>query len=186
VLVGPYRIQTREHVFKNCPGWKTQEKILWAEVRKESGRGKDQFKIRDLFTNTRCSQLVLDFLSTTDVGRRGPSPAEDDAQSEASEWKLRERSEKREARRREAEELGIEDEERPLCLPTPSCRRGVGGAGAKRGRWGFLRLSFVISFVISLVRSISLGTGLGGGQRGACDEVRTADRKRTVCISREQ
>jgi len=34
----PYRSQTREHVFlKNCPQWKTQQKILWAEVQKETG-----------------------------------------------------------------------------------------------------------------------------------------------------
>jgi hypothetical protein len=67
-----------------------------------------------------------------------PSPAEDDAQSEATEWELRERrereverrqeaeergTEEEEERRQEAEELGTEEEEeeeRPLFLPTPS------------------------------------------------------------------
>jgi hypothetical protein len=34
------------------------------------GKGKDQFKVRDLLADTRCSQPVLDFLATTDVGRR--------------------------------------------------------------------------------------------------------------------
>jgi hypothetical protein len=33
-----YKTQTREHVFKNCPEWKLQQKDLWAEVRKETGR----------------------------------------------------------------------------------------------------------------------------------------------------
>jgi len=31
-----------------CPEWKTQQKILWAEVLEESGRGKFRFKIRNL------------------------------------------------------------------------------------------------------------------------------------------
>jgi hypothetical protein len=37
---------------------------LWAEVRREAGRGKDRFKIRDLFADERCGQPILDFLST--------------------------------------------------------------------------------------------------------------------------
>jgi hypothetical protein len=35
-----------------------------------TGRGKRRFKIRDLFADERCSQMVLDFLSTTEVGYR--------------------------------------------------------------------------------------------------------------------
>jgi hypothetical protein len=42
-------------IFKNCSEWKGQQKILWAEVRKETGRGKDRFKIRDLFVDEGCS-----------------------------------------------------------------------------------------------------------------------------------
>jgi len=75
---------------------------------KETGRGKSQFTIRDLLADGRCSQAVLDFLSTTDVGRQ--VLAEGDAGTEVSEWELREREEERRA---EAEEL-------PLFLPTPS------------------------------------------------------------------
>ena len=48
-----------------------------------------------------------------------PAPAEEDAQSEASEWELRERREREEERRAEDEELGTEAEE-PLFLPTPA------------------------------------------------------------------
>ena len=44
---------------------------------------------------------------------------EEDAQSEASEWELRERREREEERRAEAEGLGAEVEE-PLFLPTPA------------------------------------------------------------------
>jgi len=40
-----YRAQIRYHLFKECPKWKPQQKILSAEVRKETGRGKDWWKI---------------------------------------------------------------------------------------------------------------------------------------------
>jgi hypothetical protein len=66
-----HRTQTREHLFKCCPYWKRQQKILWAEVRKQTGRSKYRFKIRDLFADERCSPAILDFLPATDVGRRG-------------------------------------------------------------------------------------------------------------------
>jgi hypothetical protein len=56
---------------------------LWAQAGKETGRGKSRWKIRDLLADERCSRAVLDFLSTTDVGRLVPAPAEEDAQSEA-------------------------------------------------------------------------------------------------------
>jgi hypothetical protein len=114
-------MQTREHLYKVCPEWKGQQKILWAEVRKETGRGKSRFMIRDLLVDERCSQPVLDFLATTDVGRL--VPGEEDVQSEASEWERRERRERREreeVRRQEAEELSAGEEEQPLFLPTPS------------------------------------------------------------------
>jgi len=64
------KTQTRDHLFKVCPEWKAQQKILWAEVRKESGRGKDRLTIWDLLAEGRCSQAVLNFLATTD-GKAG-------------------------------------------------------------------------------------------------------------------
>ena len=33
-----YPTQTREHLFKVCPEWKAQQQVLWAEVKKETGR----------------------------------------------------------------------------------------------------------------------------------------------------
>jgi hypothetical protein len=112
--------QTRDHLFKECAEWKGQQKTLWAEVRKETGKGKNRWKVRDLLADERCSRAVLDFLATTDVGRRVlPAPAEEDARSEASEWELRERGEREEERAAEAERLGAEVEE-PLFLPTPA------------------------------------------------------------------
>jgi len=36
-----------------CPKWKAQQKILWAEVQKETGRWQSLWKIRDLFAEER-------------------------------------------------------------------------------------------------------------------------------------
>jgi len=100
------------------------QKILLAEVQKETGRWKSRWKIQDLFADPRCSQTVLDFLSSTEVGKIVPAvEEEDDVGSETSEWELRERQEREEKRR--VEELGAENEaaageEPPLFLPTPS------------------------------------------------------------------
>jgi hypothetical protein len=69
----------REHVFKHCPRWKAQQKILWVEVRRETGRGKDRFKLWDLLADSRRSQAVFEFLSTMDVGKRVLTAVEDDA-----------------------------------------------------------------------------------------------------------
>ena len=89
-----YKTQTREHLFKNCPQWKSQQKALWAAVREETGRGKDRFKISELFADERCSKAILDFLATTEVGRTaGPPVADEEPGSEASEWEKREREE---------------------------------------------------------------------------------------------
>jgi len=41
-------------------------------------RGKHRFRIRRLLADARRSQAVLDFPSTTNVGRRVPAPTEED------------------------------------------------------------------------------------------------------------
>jgi hypothetical protein len=61
-------VQTRESCFKVCPVWSEQKKTLREEARKETGRGKNRWTIQDLLADERCSRVVLDFLSTTDVG----------------------------------------------------------------------------------------------------------------------
>jgi hypothetical protein len=53
----------------------------------------NKLNIRELFADERCSRTILDFLATTDVGRRIPDTAED-VQSEVRR-ELREREEKR-------------------------------------------------------------------------------------------
>jgi len=88
--------QTRDHLFKVCPEWKVQQKVLWAEVQKEKGRWKSRWKIRDLLADKRCGKAVLDFLTATDVGRLVPPVEEDGAGSQTSEWELRERQEREE------------------------------------------------------------------------------------------
>ena len=53
--------------------WQSQQKTPWAEVRRDTGKGKNCFKIRDLLADERCTRPVLDFLHTIVVGSRvGP------------------------------------------------------------------------------------------------------------------
>ena len=67
---------------------------------------------------------MLDFLSSTDVGKIVPTAeVEDNAESDVSEGELRERGEREEEREAEVGELGAEDdrdagEEHWLFLPT--------------------------------------------------------------------
>jgi len=116
-----YQCQTRDHLLKNCPEWRAQQKVMWSTIKKETGRWKSRWKIRDLFADPRCSQAILDFLASTQVGRRAPKPEEEeeDAQSEASEWELREREERDEERRQREAAMGAEEEERLVFLPLP-------------------------------------------------------------------
>ena len=79
---------------------------------KETKRWKSRWNVRDLLADERCSQAVLDIITSTDVGRR--VPAEEDAVSEVSEAELRERLGEQGAG---AEERGAG--EIPLSLPTP-------------------------------------------------------------------
>jgi hypothetical protein len=52
------------------PHWKAQQKILWAEVSKETGRTKNRFKFRDPSEDERSSRAILAFFATADLGRR--------------------------------------------------------------------------------------------------------------------
>jgi len=92
-------------------------------VKKETGRWKDRWKIRDLLADGRCSRTVLDFLSSTDVGRRVPAE-EEDAVSEVSEAELREWMEEQVAGAEEPDAGG----EPPLFLPTPDFMASAGTA----------------------------------------------------------
>ena len=160
-----YRMQTRDHLFRECPEWKPQQKILWAGVKKETGRGKDRWKVRDLLADGGCVQAVLDFLSTTDVGRRVPA-GEDGAVSAVSELEVREWMEEQGSG---AEEPDAGDE-LPLFLPTPDF---MAAAGEEQGVGG--RFSFVASLCyFPWARLLFIRTGLGGGQKGRLQRAATA------------
>jgi hypothetical protein len=127
--------------------------------------GKDCFMIRDLLADERCSQAVPDFLSTTDVGRRIPGPAVEDAQStrrrsgnsvSRAKWK------RRGGRRPRSWTSRVKDGRCPSPrLPSwPVQTRSRLRVGSPRA------YCFCLSFVISLVRSIFLRTCQDGGQRG--------------------
>jgi len=112
----PYRAQTREHLFKYCPHWKGQQKILWVEVRRDTRRGKERFKIRDLFADERCSQSILDFLPPPTWGGWSQPRL-------MKTYRVRCQSDRRGRdgeRRAETEELGAGDGDQLLFLPTPS------------------------------------------------------------------
>jgi len=100
--------------------------MTWSTVKKETGRWKSRWKIRDLFADPRCSQAILDFLASMQVGRRAPKPEEEeeDAQSEASEWELREREGRDEERRQRDAEIGAE--ERLVFFPLPFSSASTG------------------------------------------------------------
>jgi len=122
MLVVPVSDADPGYLFKECPERKPHQKILWAEVKKETGRWEDRWKVQDLLADARCSRAVLDFLSSTDVGRRVPAEAEEDAVSAVSELEVREWLEEQGA---EAEELGGGGE-LPLFLPTPDFMAAAG------------------------------------------------------------
>jgi hypothetical protein len=171
-----YQNQTREHLLKECPEWRPQQKILWAEVKKGTGRWKSRWNIRDLLADGRCVRAVLDFLSSTDVGRLVPPLEEMEAGSEASEWELRERQEQEEERRAEAEGLGAtgglgSGRESPLVPPPPPSwhrqERSEGTTAVSALVLSWARSNFPLYFLWCAL--LSRGIGLGGGQRGACN-----------------
>jgi len=100
--------QTSDHLFKVCPEWRVQQKILWAEVQMETVKRKSRWKIRDLIADGRCGQAVLDFLTSMDVGRLVPF------------W------------RRVNWELGV----RVGAPGSPGAGRGAGGGGGGAGCCG--------------------------------------------------
>jgi len=49
--------QAREHLFKSCKKWKSQQAILWAEVRKKTKKRKGQIQISELLLKKSAAQL---------------------------------------------------------------------------------------------------------------------------------
>ena len=89
-------------------------------MRKETGRWKSRWKIRDRLADERYGRAVLDFLSTTDVGGRVPAEG-GNAVSAVSELEVPEWLDEQGAG---AEELGAA--RTPLLLPTPDFMASAG------------------------------------------------------------
>jgi len=71
-----------------------QEPPAAGKPAEDGRRGKDRFKVSELFADERCSKAILDFLATTEVGQTaGPPVADEGPGSEASEWEKREHEE---------------------------------------------------------------------------------------------
>ena len=160
--------QTRDHLFKVCPERKMQQKILWAEVQKETGRWKSRWTVRDLLADGRCGQAVLDFLSSTDVVgwyRRWKG----DARSEVSEWELRERREREGEQEAEAEGLGaagIGSRRGAAAVPAHGLIRGIGSRGV--GRWARFLLLFPLWFPLCAPIFSGQAWAEGKGELATC------------------
>jgi hypothetical protein len=68
MLVVPVQDADTGARFQSLPPLEGPAKIMWVEVWKETRKWKSRFTVRNLLANTRCSQPVLDFLSTMNVG----------------------------------------------------------------------------------------------------------------------
>jgi len=166
-----YPNQTRENLFKVSPEWKAQQKILWEEVWKETRRWKDRWKIRDLLVDERCGRAVLDFLASTDVGRRVLAE-EANTVGEVSGAEVREWEEEQGA--------GAEEPDAGGGMTTVPAHARLHGDRRTGGVGGGLCDSFVSffcpphpfgSFPLQFpwfAIHFLFGTGLGREQRGAC------------------
>jgi len=147
-----------------------QQKVLRAEVQKETGRWKSRWKIRDLLADGRCGQAVLDLPSSTDMGRLVPPLEESDVGSEVSEWELQERWEREEEREVKAEELGAEGELGGGAEPPRSYHPPRSWHRRKRIRgWATFPLLFPLCFYSARFYFLS-GQAWAEGKRGACNE----------------
>jgi hypothetical protein len=126
------KIQMRMHFFKNRPQWSGQQKILGAEARRDTGRGKDCSEIRDRFADERPGLFRHHGYRT----RLRKTPR-------ARSWSGNSGSGKRERRRGGAAGLRLKDD----CLLPGFGGRGTGEEGSGSGGGSFV-LSFV--FILSL------------------------------------
>jgi len=76
-----HEYQTRDHLFKWCKRWKQEQKRLWVDgqeggngyvgVEKVFKKSKISLPMSLIFAEEKCSQVLIDFLFHTDVGRFG-------------------------------------------------------------------------------------------------------------------
>jgi hypothetical protein len=78
------RIQTRDHLFKECTKWKGEIKDLWRRVGREVGWRRAKWKpISKLFREEKAEDAILEFIRRMGVGRKSGArePTEDDERS---------------------------------------------------------------------------------------------------------
>jgi hypothetical protein len=63
-------LQSREHLVKNCKHWTIAQNEPWRAVKQASGRCRMNTSMKDLFGDRRCSEAILQFLRSTEIGRR--------------------------------------------------------------------------------------------------------------------
>jgi hypothetical protein len=63
-------VQSREHLFKHCKHWNKAQNELWQEAKKASGQTRMITSIKDLFGDRRCSEAIIQFLRSTEIGLR--------------------------------------------------------------------------------------------------------------------
>ena len=122
--------------------------------------------------------MFLDLLSVTDVGRRALAPAEEDAPSEVSECKPRERPHKE-----EAEKVGAEGG--TATVPSHALLHGLCGRGVRILGADFFCLSlcrFLCSFLGALYHSRDRPGWRAKESLQRAVFARTADGKQTVCF----
>jgi len=140
-----------------------QQKILWAEVLKETEKKKSRWKIRDLLADSRCGQAALDFLASTDVGRLVPPLEEGDARGEVPEWELREHREREEEQEAEAEELGGGG---TAAVPAHALLHGIGRRRVGDGRFSFV--TFLCGFLGAHLIFLGQAWAEGKGELATC------------------
>jgi hypothetical protein len=62
--------QTRDHLFRHCRKWKSEQQELWKAARWETGWKPGRCRhvqISELYSLEKCDQAVMDFLAATEV-----------------------------------------------------------------------------------------------------------------------
>jgi ribonuclease HI len=85
--------QTREHLFKDCRRWRRQQAAMWGGLGKEKDEDGNldglhkNASIPTLFAHPKAAGYIMDFLRTTEVGRRvGESWREQNREEQADLW----------------------------------------------------------------------------------------------------
>jgi len=177
--------QTTDHLFKVCPEWRTQQKVLWAEVQRRPGGGRAGGRTGTcLPMDGGCGRAVLDFLASTGCARAGTGWGGREGRGVGARAPRGEGA----GRRKKGGGGGAG------CRKRVGCRGGASAVPShalfhvtgRRGLGGKSRSPLFSPVVIFFgVHLLFLGTGLGGGQRELATSrlARTADGSGLYIIS---